>query len=49
MFFIPESWFGHCCKVTWKLLKESVFQLFWYAESKYKIIFVFGWIEDGQT
>jgi len=32
-----------------ELLKESVFQLFWCAESKYQIIFAFGWVEDHQT
>ena len=59
VFLLLEPWFGHCCKVIWKLVsdvfehmnywKKWVFQLFWCAESKYQIIFAFGWVEDHKT
>jgi len=34
---------------AYELLKQSVFQQIWCAESKYQIMFALGWVEDHQT
>jgi len=58
VFLLIEQPFCHCCNSwlgisfwsvwAYELLKESGFQLFWCAESKYQIIFAFGWVENHQ-
>jgi len=37
------------CVEAYDLLKESGFQLLWYGESNYQIIFAVGWLEYLQT
>ena len=57
--FVTWTIICHCYKMrleisfwyvrTYGLLKVSVFQLFWCAESKYQIILAFDWVEDHLT